>query len=83
MLHPKHQPIVMAFFMALFMSFLMSGVISAINIGLPDNFLAIWFHAWWSAFIVAFPAVLVVAPIVKRTTGFFIRKEADQSPTRQ
>ncbi len=75
MFDPKYQPILMAFFMALFMSFLMSGVISAINIGIPKDFLIIWFHAWWSAFVVAFPAVMIVSPLVKRATGHLIRKD--------
>ncbi|WP_267463305.1 DUF2798 domain-containing protein [Thiomicrorhabdus heinhorstiae] len=59
--------------MALLMSFLMSGVISAMNVGIPENFLIIWFHAWWTAFIIAFPSVLFVSPIVRRITNKLIR----------
>ncbi|MBF6057391.1 DUF2798 domain-containing protein [Thiomicrorhabdus sp.] len=73
MFHPRHQHIVFAFFMALLMSFLMSGVISAMNVGIPENFLIIWFHAWWTAFIIAFPSVLFVSPIVRRITNKLIR----------
>ncbi|MBO1924709.1 DUF2798 domain-containing protein [Thiomicrorhabdus sp. 6S3-12] len=73
MFHPKYQHIVFGFFMALLMSFLMSAVVSIINIGIPENFLGIWFHAWWTAFIVAFPTVLLVSPLVKRITGLLIR----------
>lgn len=71
--NPKYQPLVFAFFMALIMSFLMSGVISVINLGVPDNFLTIWFHAWWSAFVIAFPIVLFVAPMVRKITAKLIR----------
>ncbi|WP_319381300.1 DUF2798 domain-containing protein [Thiomicrorhabdus sp.] len=73
MFHPRHHHFVFAFFMALFMSFLMSGVISAMNVGIPENFLVIWFHAWWTAFIIAYPSVLFVSPIVRRITNKLVR----------
>nr|WP_269473370.1 DUF2798 domain-containing protein [Hydrogenovibrio marinus] len=59
--------------MALFMSFLMSGVISYMNVGLPENFLKVWFHAWWTAFVIAFPIVLFVAPMVRRIVNKLVR----------
>lgn len=55
--------------MALFMSFLMSGAITAINIGLPPDFIAIWMHAWGYAFSIALPVIMVVAPVVRALTG--------------
>lgn len=57
---------VFGLFMALFMSFLMSGAITALNIGLPPDFLSRWMHSWSIAFIIAYPAILIVAPIARR-----------------
>ncbi|MBY9066378.1 DUF2798 domain-containing protein [Hyphomonas sp. WL0036] len=55
-------------FMAFFMSFLMSGAITAINIGFPADFASRWMHSWGLAFMLAYPAILIVAPIARRLT---------------
>jgi hypothetical protein len=52
-------------FMAFFMSFLMSGAITALNIGFPPDFLARWMHSWGMAFVLAYPAILIVAPVAR------------------
>lgn len=62
----RYRPYVFAFFMALLMSCLMSFVITLFNVGLIDNVLQIWLKAWAFAFVVAFPAVILVAPVVHR-----------------
>ena len=53
------QP-VFGLFMALFMSCLMSGAITAINIGFPPDYLARWMRSWGLAFVLAYPAILIV-----------------------
>lgn len=55
-------------FMAFFMSFLMSGAITAINVGLPPDFFSRWIHSWGLAFMLAYPAILIVAPLARRLT---------------
>lgn len=71
----KFQPFVFAFFMALLMSCLMSFVITVFNIGLVDNLLTMWLQAWSFAFIVAYPAVVFVAPIVHKLTAMTIQSD--------
>ena len=68
----KYQPIVFAFFMALLMSCLMSFVVTTFNVGLVDNLISIWLKAWGIAFSVAFPTIIVVAPIVRKLSGFVL-----------
>ena len=75
MIPRKYQHLVFAFFMAGLMSCLMSLVISIFNVGLVDNILQIWLHAWGFAFVVSFPAVLVVAPLVSRLVNLVIKKD--------
>lgn len=75
MIPRKYQHLVFAFFMAGLMSCLMSLVISIFNVGLVDNILQIWLHAWGFAFVVAFPAVLVVAPLVRKLVSLVIKKD--------
>jgi len=66
---------VFSFFMALFMSCIMSFVISVFNVGIVDDILIIWLKSWSFAFIVAFPAVLMVAPIVRKIVAIVIKTD--------
>ncbi|WP_390595098.1 DUF2798 domain-containing protein [Simiduia litorea] len=58
--------------MALLMSCLMSFVISLFNVGLVHNILFIWLKAWGFAFVIAFPAVVAVSPLVRRLVSLVI-----------
>ena len=60
--------------MALFMSCIMSFVISVLNVGFVNNILLIWLKAWAFAFIVAFPVVTMVSPVVRKVVGAVITK---------
>lgn len=75
MISAKYERVVFAFLMSLFMSFLMSGVITFINLGIVNNFIELWFQAYWRAFIVAFPIIFVVAPFVRKLTIKLIKVE--------
>lgn len=74
MIPAKYQRFVFAFFMALFMSGFMSLVISVFNVGLVDDIALIWLKAWSFAFVVAFPTVVFVAPMVHKLTAKVIRQ---------
>tara|TARA_Y100001951_G_scaffold26950_1_gene20897 strand:- start:23517 stop:23711 length:195 start_codon:yes stop_codon:yes gene_type:complete len=52
--------------MSLIMSGVMSLFISLINVGFIDGIFCLWMKAWGMAFIVAFPCVVVVNPLVRR-----------------
>ncbi|MDN3638094.1 DUF2798 domain-containing protein [Simiduia curdlanivorans] len=58
--------------MALLMSCLMSFVISLFNVGLVHNILLIWLKAWAFAFVIAFPAVIAVSPLVRRLVAWVV-----------
>jgi len=62
----KYEFVTFAFFMSLFMTFLMSFVVTFVNVGLVENFFFLWAQAFWRAYIVAFPAVLTVVPLVRK-----------------
>lgn len=63
---PRHAPVLLAFFTSLLMSLLMSGVITLLNLGLVDDFLQRWFTAFATAFVIAFPSILLVLPLARR-----------------
>jgi MFS family permease len=61
----RHAPRLLAFFTSLIMSFIMSMVITVLNLGWVEEFLERWMHAWASAFLIAFPTILLVLPIAR------------------
>lgn len=73
MIDRKHHRIVFSFFMSLLMSCIMSLVISLFNVGLVDNILSIWLNAWAFAFVVAFPTILAVTPLVHKLVSLVLR----------
>ena len=79
MIDRKHQKIVFAFFMALLMSCIMSLVISIFNVGLVSNIIHVWLRAWAFAFIVAFPTLTVVAPIVHKLVSLVLKEESSDT----
>lgn len=48
------------------MSFIVSGLSIFLTVGEIDLLFSAWPNAWLSSWVVAFPAVLIVAPIVRR-----------------
>ncbi|PKG84285.1 hypothetical protein CXF85_08765 [Colwellia sp. 75C3] len=75
MISRKHHKVVFSFFMALLMSCIMSFVISIFNVGMVTNIVAIWLKAWSFAFIVAFPAIIIVSPIVHKLVSLVLHED--------
>ncbi|NNH26983.1 DUF2798 domain-containing protein [Acinetobacter terrestris] len=73
-IHPKH----LAWLMPLFLSGIMSGAISCFNMiinkGLVDGFFSLWLHVWSLSWLMAFPLILVVLPLVRRFLMLFMAK---------
>ena len=53
------------FFMSFFMSGVVSLVVSLVNAGWHEQFWFLWAKAWLLSFLIAFPTILAVTPIVK------------------
>lgn len=69
MLSKRYYRFVFGFIMALVMSFIVSGALVFINLGLVDNFIKIWAISWGKAFVLAYPCVVVLAPIAGKITA--------------
>ena len=72
----KYQKLVFAFFMSLLMSCIMSFVISVFNVGLVSDIVLVWLKAWAFAFAVAFPTIVMVAPLVHKLVTLVLEKES-------
>ena len=73
---PRLAPILFALALSALMSFILSGIATLRNAGLVDGFLALWVEAWLPSWIVAFPTVLIVAPMARRLVGMLVKAPA-------
>ncbi len=76
MIDRKHHQIVFSFFMTLLMSCIMSLVISIFNLGLVSNFIVIWLKAWIFAFVIAFPTIIFISPVVHKLVEFALYEDS-------
>lgn len=68
----RFAPILFGFILSALMSFLVSGIATFRHAGLVDGFFGMWISAWLPSWLIAFPVVLVVAPIARRIVGALI-----------
>ena len=57
----------------LVITFLMTCIVSGIStlnsIGLRDDFAATWLQSWGASWVVAFPTLVIILPLVRRIVG--------------
>jgi hypothetical protein len=55
------------------MSFVESGNATILNAGLVDGFAGIWIGAWLPSWLIAFPVVLLVAPLARGAVEMLVK----------
>jgi hypothetical protein len=75
MIPARYAPIAFGFLLSGFMSLVVSGIATARAVGVTESFPGLWLEAWLPSWSVAFPAVLVVAPIARRIVTALVRAE--------
>ena len=66
--------LVMPFNLSIIMTFVISGVSTIHSIGFPPNLPMIWAQAWGWSWVVAFPTLLVVLPLVRHLVNLIVEK---------
>ncbi|MDO9524693.1 MAG: DUF2798 domain-containing protein [Gemmobacter sp.] len=66
MIHKKYAQILFGFILSGLMSLMVSGIATFRVLGLGPDFPASWFWSWLPSWCVAFPAVLIVAPLTRK-----------------
>jgi hypothetical protein len=69
MLPAKFAPILFSFILSIMMLCVVSGIATYNVFGLLDGFFNFWMMAWLKSWLVAFPSILVVAPLTRRLVG--------------
>lgn len=57
------------------MSLLVSGISTYRAVGADSHFLSLWPSAWLMAWSIAFPVVLVLAPLTRRLVNFLTQAD--------
>ncbi len=76
MIPRRYAPVLFGLVLSGLMSFLVSGVSTLRAAGPVPGFLALWLQAWLASWAIAFPAVLVVAPVARRLVDRLVAAEA-------
>ncbi len=66
MLPARFAPIVFGLILSGLMSFVVSGIATVRAVGMVDDIGSLWIGAWLPSWAVAFPTVLLVAPLTRR-----------------
>ena len=69
----RFAPIAFGFILSGLMSLVVSGIATFRNAGLIDGFFSLWVGAWFPSWLIAFPIVLVVAPVARRIVNGMVR----------
>lgn len=69
----RYAPIVFGLLLSGMMSFIVSCIATFRATGLVDGFAGLWMSSWASSWLVAFPTVLVVAPLTRRLVARFTK----------
>jgi hypothetical protein len=73
MIPARFAPVLFGLILSGLMSFIVSGVATFRALGLPPGFMVAWVGAWLPSWAVAFPVVLVVAPVTRRIVGALVK----------
>jgi hypothetical protein len=72
----RFAPVLFGFVLSALMSFVVSGIATYRNFGFVDDFPSQWIGAWLPSWLIAFPVVLVVAPVARRFVGLLVKAPA-------
>lgn len=78
----RYTWLVMPAVLALLMTFVVSGISTVRALGVSPDFVAKWMGAWVISYLVAYPTLLVVQPVVRRIIGAIIEKPGAPSQQR-
>ncbi|MGN6151030.1 MAG: DUF2798 domain-containing protein [Lysobacteraceae bacterium] len=66
-----------AFVMPLLLSIFMTAIVSLVStlrsVGLVDGVVALWLGAWGMSWLIGFPTLLLVLPVVRRITAWIVQ----------
>ena len=68
----RYAAIVLPFFLSCIMTCLVSGISTLRGVGFTPGMLQLWMGSWAVSWLIAFPSMMAVLPLVRRLTGKFV-----------
>jgi hypothetical protein len=68
----RYAGIVMPFFLSVIMTCIVSAISTLRSVGLANNFVAMWMGSWGISWLVAFPVLLLILPVVRKMTAMVV-----------
>ena len=68
----RYGALLMPFILSLLMSAIVSFIATVKNVGITDGLMLRWLEAWEISWLIAFPTLLVVLPLVRRIVGLLV-----------
>lgn len=68
----RYAGVLMPLVLSVIMTFVVSGISTVMSLGVSPAFLSVWPRAWGFSWLVAFPTLLVVLPIVRQIIGLLV-----------
>jgi hypothetical protein len=71
----RHAKLIFPLLLSIFMTCIVSMISTLRSVGPVTNFLTVWLDAWAISWLIAFPTVLVVLPLVRKATAAVVDAE--------
>lgn len=68
----RYNAVAFPFVLSIMMSCIISGVSILRALGWVENFFGKWMGAWGISWLIAFPTVLVILPLVRKIVNLFV-----------
>lgn len=75
MIPKKYGGLLFSLILSGLMSFLVSGIASYRAAGPVPHFASLWIGAWLTAWVFAFPAVLLVTPVARKAVRLLVAED--------
>lgn len=76
MIPARFASVLFGFLLSAMMSFLISGIAVLRTTGVVEGFFGVWILSWLSSWAVAFPIVLVLAPLTRKLVAKLVKPES-------
>lgn len=73
MIPARFAPVLFGLILSGLMSLIVSGIATARATGMVPEFPGLWMAAWVTSWLVAFPTVLVIAPLARRLVAKVVK----------
>lgn len=73
MIPARFAPVLFGLILSGLMSLIVSGIATVRATGMVPDFPGLWMTAWLTSWLVAFPTVLVIAPLARRLVAKVVR----------